>query len=101
MPAARRAGRDETAHHSTVIGAVSVTEYPLSPVHWNVDRAAVGRNGVECDVGIGRDRWEQIGAKDFLAVIAANELRDDIARDKLADVRLCEIRFPSRAKSMS
>src|ERR1700730_12047939 len=50
------------------------------------DRAAFGRHRVEGDERIGGDRRVKVGAENLLAVVAAGELRDDVARDRLAHV---------------
>src|SRR3981081_4299180 len=50
------------------------------------DRAAFGRHRVEGDEGVGGDRRVEVGAENFLAVVAAGELGDDVARDRLAHV---------------
>src|SRR6185295_7660737 len=46
--------------------------------------------GEERDEGIGRDRREQVGAKNLLAIVAAGEAGDDVARDQLAGRRMAE-----------
>src|SRR5262249_50025488 len=58
-----------------------------------VQRPAFGGNGEKGEKRIGRDRREQLGAEDFLAVIFANEIGDDVARDRLARVMRGEAGF--------
>src|SRR5438874_10701769 len=46
--------------------------------------SALGRDSGKCKKWIGGDRREQLGAKNFLAVIFADEIGDDVARDHIA-----------------
>src|SRR5580700_2817730 len=48
------------------------------------ERAALGGDGEERDVGIGGNGGIKRGVKNFLAVIGADEIVDDVARDRLA-----------------
>src|SRR3984957_16159028 len=47
-------------------------------------RAALGGDGEERDVGIGGDGGIKLGAEHFLAIIGADEVVDDVARDRRA-----------------
>src|ERR1700727_1342936 len=48
------------------------------------ERAAFGGGGEERDERIGGDGGIKLGAEHFLAVIGADEVVDDVARDRLA-----------------
>src|SRR3981081_140264 len=50
------------------------------------DRSACARHRVEGDEGMGGDCGVEVGAEKLLAVVAAGELGDDVARDRLAHV---------------
>src|SRR6516225_10085204 len=51
---------------------------------FEIEFSAFGRNGEESDERVGGNRRKQIGAENLLAIIAAGEARDDIARYNLA-----------------
>src|SRR3954447_3283883 len=60
-------------------GRIAVVADPFE-----LERAALLRDREERQIGIGRDRREEIGAKNLGAVVAAREARDDVARDQRA-----------------
>src|SRR5262245_27267622 len=51
-----------------------------------LELAALGRHREERQERVRGDRREQVGAEDLLAVIGADELADDVARNRLAHV---------------
>src|SRR6516225_7757412 len=66
-------------------GHISIVTGPLE-----LDGAADGSDCVESDERIGSDRGKELGAEDLLAVIARDEMRDDVARDGHARLRVAK-----------
>src|SRR5215813_13231569 len=77
--------------HGDLRGAGLVEAVVACPLE--VDRAALGRRREEADERIRGDCRMEVGAEDLLAVIGAPEGRDDVARDRLADIVMPEAGF--------
>ena len=96
------AGRDQQRRedyrrrkfHSTVMLAEAVSENPLSPIHSKSNfplSVATVKNEMN---GLAAVAGKQIGAENLLAVEAAGEARDDVARHQLRPTRCGDSRSP-------